>query len=85
MTCANPRLLEGELSIYVADDNSTSYVSESGIAKYPAQIQTNGPVNTFDYVANGQRERIIVAVDGQHELHKWSKGKFQKVGDLTCY
>lgn len=87
-TCSNPMLVEGELKVYLSQDRKKAVVSLSGIKNYPTKIvSVGGPVMAFDYNTGYGVERIIIAVDGGHELHSLDKNtnQFKKIGNLTCY
>src|SRR5262249_45033573 len=85
-TCTYP-FLEGEYQVYLSSDRKLAKVSFSGVSDYVVSEFHLGPVSSFDFESPFGVERIIIAVDGVHELHKLDSktGKFQKVTDLTCY
>lgn len=86
-TCSNPQLVEGELQVRLSKDRKNAVVSLSGVKNFPTQIvSVGGPVMAFDYMTGGRTERIIIAVDGGHELHFLDKasGNYRKAGNLTC-
>ena len=86
-TCSNPRLLEGELQVSLSTNRKYAKVSLSGLIDFPTIVSSiGGPVISFDYLIGNQEERIIIAVDNGHELHRLNQEakRFEKLGDLTC-
>lgn len=83
-SCSSPRI-EGELQVVVAKDKKSALVIHFGVKTYVATGFNIGPVSNFDFTTAAGQERIIVAVDGFHELHKKVNGKYKKVAYLTCY
>ena len=81
------RLLEGEYSVYLSSDRRLAKVSLSGVEDYVVSEFHLGPVASFDFESPLGIERIIIAIDGGHELYRLDSKtrKFQKVADLNCY
>ncbi len=85
--CSNPMIIEGELFVSVSKDRKEAKVSLSGLFDFPTEIVSiGGPIMTFDYSIDERTERVIIAVDGLHEIHIKHDGEdyFQKLGDLQC-
>jgi len=84
-TCTYP-LLEGEYQVYLSSDRKLAKVSFSGIEDYVVSEFQLGPVASFVFQSSLGIERIIIAIDEGHELHKLDSktSEFQKVADLTC-
>ena len=86
-TCTAPLIVEGELIVYLSADKKLAKVSLSNMFDYPTKIvSVSGPVMAFDYNTRFSLERIIIAVDGGHELHSLDQttNQFKKIANLNC-